>query len=309
MDRYLLFDSGCNTCSRIAQEVEQEIDGFLVARTLRDPKMQELLGRVKPDWHWEPTLLEIDAEEIRAYTGLSLRARLLSKLGPKRAWQVAKMVSQLMMPLEATNIGRRSFLQQSSTLLFALALWPKQTTSPNTQLSANDIADSVPVEGNELAGLVERAIKSSEFRIIDLAHNVDFNNHEVKAVQNTFTNGRQEVVVTFTFTATKGDFATYVERSEGYVRSKGEYYQKVNDNGYLLTTLAINGESMNLPEGGVVTMGDQCPGCTWENRSGCRPCGSSIRPTEEQCCICTDWWGNPYVLFCSPYWEGPCGFC
>lgn len=165
MDRYLLFDSGCNTCSRIAKEVEREIDGFLAVRTLRDPKMQELLGRVKSDWQWEPTLLEIDAEEIHAYTGLSLRARLLSKLGLKRAWQVAKVVSQLMMPFEATNIGRRSFLQQSSTLLFALALWPKQITSPNTQLATNDIAHSVPVEGNELAGLVERAIKSSELRI------------------------------------------------------------------------------------------------------------------------------------------------
>lgn len=124
MECYLLFDSGCSTCSRIAQEVEQEASGFLAVRTLRDPKMQELLKSAKPDWQWEPTLLEIDAEEMRAYTGLALRTRLLGKLGLRYAWHVAKMVSQLMMPPNIANAGRRGFLQQGSTLLFALALWP-----------------------------------------------------------------------------------------------------------------------------------------------------------------------------------------
>ncbi len=59
MRRYLLFDSGCSKCTEIAQAVEQAAQGWLEARSLRDPAMQRLLDAARPDWRWEPTSLEV----------------------------------------------------------------------------------------------------------------------------------------------------------------------------------------------------------------------------------------------------------
>lgn len=58
MERYLLFDSGCTTCSGIARLVEQESGGLLIAASLRDPEMQRLIKRANPNWRWEPMILE-----------------------------------------------------------------------------------------------------------------------------------------------------------------------------------------------------------------------------------------------------------
>ena len=66
MIRYLLFDSGCSTCSTLAKGIARESGGLLVMRSLRDPRMQALLEQARPDWQWEPTLLEVDGEDVRA---------------------------------------------------------------------------------------------------------------------------------------------------------------------------------------------------------------------------------------------------
>ncbi len=48
MPRYLLFDSGCSKCMEIARDVEQATQGWLEARSLRDPGMQSLLAQARP---------------------------------------------------------------------------------------------------------------------------------------------------------------------------------------------------------------------------------------------------------------------
>ncbi len=72
MKRYLLFDAGCPACTRVARAIERESNGWLTARSLHDPKMQALLRKARPEWRWEPTLLEVDSEHVRVFTGLNI---------------------------------------------------------------------------------------------------------------------------------------------------------------------------------------------------------------------------------------------
>ena len=133
MKRYLLFDSGCIKCSKVARTIEKEVNGWLVADSLHNPQMQELLDRVKPDWHWEPTLLEINGEQVTVFTRTSLVIHLLRGLGLRKTWQIAQLIHEVISPPIPTNMQRRRFLGQSGALLGSLALLglPK----PNSFLS------------------------------------------------------------------------------------------------------------------------------------------------------------------------------
>jgi hypothetical protein len=88
--RYLLFDFGCSTCTEIAAVVE-EARGWLSVRSLNDPQAQRSLSKARPGWKWEPTLLEVAGKRMLAYTGLSMKTRMLMGLGPWRAARVARI--------------------------------------------------------------------------------------------------------------------------------------------------------------------------------------------------------------------------
>lgn len=110
MKRFLLFDSGCSLCSGLAADIAAASDGLLAARSLHDPELQATVKRVRPARRWEPTLLETDGEDARVFTGVALRARFLTVLGPRRAWSIAQLVAEAQTPLgtSPTNPAARS---------------------------------------------------------------------------------------------------------------------------------------------------------------------------------------------------------
>ena len=91
--RYLLFDAGCLACSAIADLVERETEGWLTARGLGEPEVRATLCKARPDWKHEPTFLEVEGEKIVASTGLTMRARMLVDLGPRKAARVARIAN------------------------------------------------------------------------------------------------------------------------------------------------------------------------------------------------------------------------
>lgn len=111
VERYLLFDSGCGRCTKLAYEIEQESEGWLAARSLRDPAIRVLLEQARPDWRWQPTLLEIENGKVRVATGIALTAKIVKGLGVRRAMRVAKLVQQATPELNrASDDGRRPSL-------------------------------------------------------------------------------------------------------------------------------------------------------------------------------------------------------
>jgi hypothetical protein len=122
MKRYLLFDSGCSLCSKLAQDIEGVADGWLIARSLRDTAMQALLDEARPGWRWQPTLLEIKDDKINVFTGAALMAKIVQGLGMRRAWRLTKLIQQVYSASNHINMGRRQFLQHGGVLLAALPL-------------------------------------------------------------------------------------------------------------------------------------------------------------------------------------------
>lgn len=151
MERYLLFDSGCSTCTKIAHAIEAETDGWLTAHHLGDPEVQALLKRARPDYSWEPTLLEVDGEQVRAFTGLAMRVRLIVGLGPQRAWRVARLVRRAGVPATGVDLGRRELLQRGGALLASLTLFwlPNsglETAEPNVTALPDQVGGAKGIE-------------------------------------------------------------------------------------------------------------------------------------------------------------------
>lgn len=102
MQRYLLFDSACSTCSGLAEEVERESAGLLEAKSLRDPEMHQLLEQAHAPRRWEPTLIEITPGGPRVYTGINMRVRLVRGLGVRRSARMMRVVLREVVDAAAT---------------------------------------------------------------------------------------------------------------------------------------------------------------------------------------------------------------
>ena len=127
MKRYLLFDSGCCQCSKIAKAIEQEAGGKLTIRSLRDPAVKELLDRERPGWKWEPMLVEEKDDKVRIYAGGAMSRRLLVVLGPRRALRIVSLLRDLLPEAKSkksatiSGASRRDFLKKG-IFLAGLAL-------------------------------------------------------------------------------------------------------------------------------------------------------------------------------------------
>ncbi|WP_157595101.1 hypothetical protein [Plesiocystis pacifica] len=302
MKRYLLFDGECVLCTGLAEEVEGESGGWLEARSLDDPDIQALL---QPDWPWEPALLEVDGDEVRRYAGFAMRRRLLVGLGPKKAWRVAQIVSRA-----RVDPDRRQVLRGAVGLAAAVALWPREALARGRASHvARATGDRIPLSAGETEGHVARALASA-----DLAHvgeRAEFAATPVAAYRALLSDGTEERVVEF---ATRsGGKVVYYERAGAAVASKA-YYLEADDQGARLLALSVNGEGVELGEGGTFVPRPEnasTSGCGWEVRSKCRSCGgSSKRPTEELCYCCLGGLTQSKTCInCQVSWWGPCGLC
>lgn len=125
MNRYLLFDSGCSLCTEIARRVEEASNGWLEARSLRDPEMQSLLDRAKPDWRWEPTLVEVNGDNVHVYQGLKMRLHFLRILGIRRTLLLMKAMYGYDRRWKGVDYQRREFVRNIAVMLGVSAFLPQ----------------------------------------------------------------------------------------------------------------------------------------------------------------------------------------
>ncbi|MCZ7668028.1 MAG: hypothetical protein M5U34_12960 [Chloroflexi bacterium] len=72
----------------------------------------------KPNWRWQPTLLEVNEEKVSVFVGSAMVAKMAVGLGPRSAWHIFQTLQQLDMPSK----DRRQFLSQSGGLIGAMTL-------------------------------------------------------------------------------------------------------------------------------------------------------------------------------------------
>jgi methylamine dehydrogenase accessory protein MauD len=102
VERYLLFDSSCVLCSDLAASVEKASSGALMTMSLYAPEAKAMLDKASPQWKFEPTLVEVKGEKVRAYTGLAMRAHMVTFLNPVQLLKIARLVQQAGVPLFGT---------------------------------------------------------------------------------------------------------------------------------------------------------------------------------------------------------------
>lgn len=96
---YLLFDASCSLCSDLAGDVERASDHKLVTKSLYDRDALELLKRARPNYKFEPTLLQVKGDKVRAFTGMKMRAQMVTFLNPLQLLKIARIVQKAGVPL------------------------------------------------------------------------------------------------------------------------------------------------------------------------------------------------------------------
>lgn len=99
MHRYILYDSGCAQCDDLAAKIEQASGGALMGMSLYDRSAKQWLDRARPNWKFEPTLLQVDGDQVSTYTGMSMRAHMLTFLNPLQLFKIVRVVQQAGVPL------------------------------------------------------------------------------------------------------------------------------------------------------------------------------------------------------------------
>lgn len=108
MQRFLLFDGGCQICSEAVSDIEMIAKGWLTVKSLNDPEIRALLDTHVPDWKFRPMLVEVDDHRVRVKTGFSMSSALLFGLGPVRSQRV---LSRAVRAVQEKNApARRSVL-------------------------------------------------------------------------------------------------------------------------------------------------------------------------------------------------------
>lgn len=131
---YLLFDGGCSTCSALATTIEEEAGGKVSALRIGSEQGIELLSRAfSDDYNWQPYLITMQGETVKATSGRTMAAQLGWLLGPRRGirvYNMARRLGTLSILHSATEsrsvfpLSRRTFVKLTGGALAVLAFAP-----------------------------------------------------------------------------------------------------------------------------------------------------------------------------------------
>lgn len=92
----LAFDADCRFCEEVVDRVRVSVDGTLTTAGLTEPRIRDLRVRALGEGaEWAPTLLAVDGDRVRAWTGTALSLRLARLLGPSDSLRVVRALRDL----------------------------------------------------------------------------------------------------------------------------------------------------------------------------------------------------------------------
>ncbi|XYI04284.1 hypothetical protein ACMHYB_39210 [Sorangium sp. So ce1128] len=314
--RHLLFDSGCAVCTGLAQKIAQAAEGWLTAESLRSPAMQAQLDRAAPGWAWEPLLLEIEGEEVRVLRGVAMRLHILAALGPRRTWQIAKLVQQASHAFERADQGRRGFPQSNAAITAGLLLGI--TSAPAAARETADAGSSALgkptlLQGEEAAELRRRALKSRDVMNLLATATIDSETADVYL----YATPQGDADWSVTFPVVGGGTIAYLYRAKAQIRTQAIHQMDDVFIAYSVDGLRSRTENLAL----VRAPGEEAaaaqlftctePGCGTQFMDFCERCCrtcSGYRTVEKNCCVCR-YPGGDMIVGCMVAAYGPCGIC
>lgn len=139
----LALDGTCTACSGVGREVGRLASDTVAIRDLRDPEVAAWRAEASGSGaSWTPTLLLFSGDSVKAWTGISMAARLARLIGPSRAWKVAELLGgEQQGVVHTVSPERRRFL----------ALFPKALAGAviaSGALGSTALADTGAVPGS-----------------------------------------------------------------------------------------------------------------------------------------------------------------
>jgi len=123
--RYLLFDSSCSECTRVAESFREISDDWLGIKSLHSDKIKSLLNEHHPNWKWEPQIIEFINDKVKVHSGIGMQFYILKGLGLRKSIRLSRVLKSV----NLQNVsGRRRFLRKSSILFGGLLLSPILST-------------------------------------------------------------------------------------------------------------------------------------------------------------------------------------
>jgi hypothetical protein len=110
----LAFDASCGKCREISAAVERACDGRLEVLPLTHGDVR----RWREEWFdgdapWAPTLIRVDGDAVRVWTGRGMALPLVRGLGPRSTVRVLRALGELNTKAEAGpgTLGRKQFFK------------------------------------------------------------------------------------------------------------------------------------------------------------------------------------------------------
>ncbi|MFF3485677.1 bacteriocin fulvocin C-related protein [Streptomyces sp. NPDC002701] len=92
----LAFDADCGFCEEVAERTRGSVGARLTTAGLTEPRIRGLRERALGGTPvWAPTLLAVDGDHVRAWTGTALSVRLARLLGPVDSLRVVQALREI----------------------------------------------------------------------------------------------------------------------------------------------------------------------------------------------------------------------
>ncbi|MEU6003918.1 bacteriocin fulvocin C-related protein [Streptomyces sp. NPDC047197] len=102
----LAFDADCRFCEEVVDRIRVSVDGTLTTAGLTEPRIRGLRARALGEGgEWAPTLLAVNGDQVRAWTGTALSLRLARLLGPADSLRVVRALRDLDVPQPPSRRG------------------------------------------------------------------------------------------------------------------------------------------------------------------------------------------------------------
>lgn len=286
---YLGFDAACATCASIADDVREVTGDKLTPVSLSDKRMitwrRDLLGEAAP---WTPTLVAVNGDDVRAYTGVEMGFRLQKELGMRTAWKIAQVLGGRREQITGKRSGlitRNAFMRGAVGTVFGLTLL-SSTASPAAASSSSikggtgdhwltdlEFQDSTQMSDDEASAAWKDVKRSKDFRRLaggpsGKARKVTTQDASVRGVRHV-TSGGGSVLAVSTQTDTALVVAYILKTKGGGSRTLIKLFEKTGEETMELRSRVDDGdlfdaaspESLELAARATCTSGTNCGIC------------------------------------------------